>query len=206
MKRIIFALLFSLLIINSFSQINESISIKLGYPVAVGNNFLNNEKSEFKYKGVADFGIDYSFYRMNNLEFGVLFNATFLKLNISDVKLMMVTPKLKMDYILQFNKIEIKPQLSFGYSNWQFRQPDYQIEEGNEEMTIKGVNLNYNGLSIMFANKISFSSNKRINWYLEAAYEFTRLEKPDNDIVDNSHNRNLQLIYPRIGIVWSFQN
>lgn len=213
MKRIIFASLFSVLIINSFSQLNESIAIKIGYPVVVGNNFLNNknseyknENSEFKYKGVADIGIDYSFYRMKNLEFGLLFNATFLSLDISNVNLMMLTPKLKMDYNLNINKVEIKPQISFGYSNWRFTQPDYQIGEGNEEMTIKGINVNYNGLSVMFANKLSWNMNKRINCYLEFAYEFTRLEKPNNNIIDNSHNRNLQLFYPRVGIIWNFRN
>jgi hypothetical protein len=212
-KRIIFASLFSVLIINSFSQINESIAIKIGYPVVVGNNFLNNknseyknENSEFKYKGVADIGIDYSFYRMKDLEFGLLFNATFLSLDISNVNLMMLTPKLKMDYNLNINKVEIKPQISFGYSNWRFTQPDYQIGEGNEEMTIKGINVNYNGLSVMFANKISLNMNKRINWYLEFAYEFTRLEKPNNNIIDNSHNRNLQLLYPGVGMIWNFRN
>jgi hypothetical protein len=205
MKRLFLTLIFSVLFVSSFSQINESISIKIGYPIAVGNNFLNNKDSDLKYKGIIDIGIDYSFYRLKNMEFGILFNATFLNLEISDVNLMMLTPKLKMDYILNHNNLEIKPQISFGYSNWRFRQPDYQIGEGDEEMTIEGINKNYNGLSMKFANKISFNKNKRINWYLEISYEFTRLEKPNNDIVDNNYNRNLQLFYPSIGVIWNFK-
>ena len=204
MKRLFLTSIFSFLLVSSFSQINESISIKIGYPISVGNNFINNKDSDLKYKGITDIGIDYSFYRLKNMEFGILFNATFLNLEISDVNLMMLTPKLKMDYILNHNNLEIKPQISFGYSNWRFRQPNYQIGEGDEEMTIEGIKENYNGLSMKFANKISFNKNKRINWYLEISYEFTRLEKPNNDIVDNNYNRNLQLFYPSIGVIWNF--
>lgn len=206
MKRLFLTSIFSVFVISSFSQINESISIKIGYPIAVGNNFLNNKDSDLKYKGIIDIGIDYSFYRMKNLEFGILFNATFLNLEISDANLMMLTPKLKMDYIINHNNMEIKPQISFGYSNWRLRQSDYQIGEGDEEMTIEGIKENYNGLSMKFANKISFNKNKRINWYFEISYEFSRLEKPNNDIVDNNYNRNLQLFYPSIGVIWNFKN
>lgn len=183
---------------------NESISIKFGYPIPVGHSFLNSKKSEFKYKGVADIGIDYSFYRMKNFEIGLLFNAMFLNLDISNVRLMMLSPKLKIDYILNMNIVEIKPQVSFGYSNWRIRQPDYQVGEGNEEMTIEGIKTNYDGLSVMLATKISLNTEKRINWFLEFAYELTRLEKPNENIVDNSYNRNLQLIYPRAGLIWNF--
>ncbi len=206
MKRLFLTSIFSVFVISSFSQINESISIKIGYPIAVGNNFLNNKDSDLKYKGIIDIGIDYSFYKMKNLEFGILFNATFLNLEISDANLMMLTPKLKMDYIINHNNMEIKPQISFGYSNWRLRQSDYQIGEGDEEMTIEGIKENYNGLSMKFANKISFNKNKRINWYFEISYEFSRLEKPNNDIVDNNYNRNLQLFYPSIGVIWNFKN
>ena len=143
---------------------------------------------------------------MRNFEFGLLFNASFWNLEISDITLFMLTPKLKMDYILILKNIEIKPQIGFGYSNLRFSQPDYLIGEGNEEMTIKGVNENYSGLSMSLASKILLNRSKKLNWYFEIAYEFTRCEKLNNDIVDNSYNRNIQLFYPRIGVIWNFKN
>ena len=205
MKNILsFTLLFAMFV-NSYSQFNQSTAIKIGYPIAIGNNFLNNKNSNFKYKGIADIGIDYSFYRIKKMEFGLLFNATFLNLEITDVNLLMLTPKLKMDYILDLHKIDIRPQISFGYSNWRFRGSDYIIVNEYEEMTIEGISENYDGLSMKFANKISFNKSKRINCFFEFAYEFTRLEKPNTGALDIKYNRNLQLFYSNIGIIWNFR-
>lgn len=207
MKKLLTSSILLLLAISLWAQMNESISIKLGYPIPVGNNFLNGSEPNLKYKGIADIGIDYSFYRTNNLEVGILFNAMFLRLDMTDVNLMMLTPKLKMDYNINLKHVTIKPQLNVGYSHWQIRQDDYLIYpgEGEEYMVIEGSNENYNGFSAGLASKVILNTNRRLNWYLEVGYEFSRLEKPSNDIVNNSYNRNLGMVYPRIGVIWNFR-
>ncbi len=207
MRKLLVTSVLLLLTMSLSAQVNESISVKLGYPVPVGNNFLNGSKPNLKYKGIADIGIDYSFYRINNLEVGILFNTMFLRLDMSDVNLMMLSPKLKLDYNINLKHMAIKPQLNVGYSHWQIRQDDYLIYTGEDDeyMVIGGANENYNGFSVGLASKIMLNTSHRLNWYLEVTYEFSRLEKPSNNVVNNSYNRNLGMVYSRIGVVWNFK-
>ena len=58
------------------------------------------------------------------------------------------------------------------------------------------------GVSIKVATKIIFEKNKRINIFFVMGYELYRLQElADAPPSFDSYNRNIQLIYPGIGVI-----
>ena len=183
----------------SYSQNNESISLELRYPLPLGNNFINKAG----YVGLFDIGADYNLIKANKFSFGVLLNSSFLRFNELEVNLFIISPKIKAEYEISLNKLSIIPQIGIGYSNWRFQAPDITYTDEHGVHTIKS-RLNYNGLTAKGATKILINNDKNLKWYFNLAYEFTRLERPENLISNFSYNQNIQLFYPGIGLIWSF--
>ena len=206
MKKILLIGLILFKSISSYSQVNtENISFELRYPIPIGDNFLN-KGFDTGYIGLIDIGVDYNIFNINGLGIGVLLNSSILRLSENDLTLTILSPKLKVEYEISLNKISIIPQVGVGYSNWRFRAPamTYTDVYGNLFQT-KEIKINENGLTVKGASKIVINNDKRIKWYFNLSYEFTKLGKSEQGAEDNKYNRNLHLIYPGIGVIWYFK-
>ena len=204
MKRLLFVLIILIPMNSLFSQINrEELAIDVRYPIPIGDNFLNNN-SRGGYLGLVDIGIDYNLLKLNNFGIGFLINSTVLSFSKNDVTLIILSPKIKVDYKININKISIIPNIAIGYSNWQFRSSakTFAVENGIPVQIDQAAEF-LNGITFKGATKVLLNSNSRLNWYFQFAYEFTRLEKLDNGI-DSNYNRNMHILYPGVGVVWKF--
>ena len=203
-KKILFVLIILIPMNSLFSQINrEEIAIDVRYPIPIGDNFLNNN-SRGGYLGLVDIGIDYNLLKLNNFGIGFLINSTVLSFSKNDVTLIILSPKIKVDYKININKISIIPNIAIGYSNWQFRSSakTFAVENGIPVQIDQAAEF-LNGITLKGGTKVVLNSTSRLNWYFQFTYEFTRLEKPDNGI-DSNYNRNMHILYPGIGVVWRF--
>lgn len=63
---------------------------------------------------------------------------------------------------------------------------------------------NENGLTTKTAVKLVVNNDKKIKWYFNLSYEFTKLEKSKHEEDNIKFNRNIQMIYPGVGIIWNF--
>jgi hypothetical protein len=205
MKKILIIGLIFLSSISTYSQLNtKNISFELRYPIPFGDNFINKGFGN-GYLGLIDFGFDYNIIKINGLGIGILLNSSFLRLSETDLTLMILSPKIKVEYEIDLNKISIIPQVGIGYSNWRFRAPEMTYyDELGDPVHGEKFKQNENGLSIKGATKIVINNNNRIKWYFNLSYEFTKLEKPEQDGGDKKFNRNIHLIYPGIGMIWNF--
>ena len=204
MKRLLFVLIILIPMNSLFSQINrEELAIDVRYPIPIGDNFLNNN-SRGGYLGLVDIGIDYNLLKLNNFGIGFLINSTVLSFSKNDVTLIILSPKIKVDYKININKISIIPNIAIGYSNWQFRSSakTFAVENGIPVQIDQAAEF-LNGITLKGGTKVVLNSTSRLNWYFQFAYEFTRLEKTDNGI-DSNYNRNMHILYPGIGVVWKF--
>ena len=204
MKKILIVLFILIPASTLFSQINrEEIGIDVRYPIPIGDNFLNNN-SRGGYLGLVDIGIDYNLIKINNFGIGVLINSSVLRFSKNDVTLIILSPKIKVDYKININRISIIPNIAIGYSNWQFRSSakTFAVENGIPVQIDQAAEF-LNGITLKGGTKVVLNSNSRLNWYFQFAYEFTRLEKLDNGI-DSNYNRNMHILYPGVGVVWKF--
>ncbi len=194
-----------LVLFNSFFSYSQfstgSISFELRYPISIGDNFINKGG----YSGLFDIGVDYNVIKTNGFGFGVLLNSSVFRLNENDLNLLVLSPKVKAEYEISLNKLTIIPQIGIGYSNWRFRAPGITyLDEFGIQIHDEKFKQNYNGLTVKGATKILINSDKNLKWYFNLAYEFTRLEKPQNAVNTSRYNQNIQLIYPGIGMTWNF--
>ena len=111
--------------------------------------------------------------------------------------MVILSPKIKIDYEISMDKISIIPMVAFGYSNWR-TQSNFMGYSSHSSM---------HGLTLKGATKVVFKSDKKMNWYLLFAYEFTQLEKPGYNVygsMDTNYNRIRQILYPGVGMIWKF--
>jgi hypothetical protein len=198
-------MLYGLILAHSgfiYAQIKgDYISFEVRYPIPVGDNFINKGATD-GYFGIVDLGVDYTILKVNNLGVGLMINSSVLKFSAFDVTLWTISPKVKIDYVINLNRIRLIPGAGFGYSNWRSysKLPNFSVSgEPSGTSLDKTVQ---NALSFQAEAKVLFRKEKRINWYFEIAYEFTRLEKPEFPAEDSGFNRNIQLLYPGIGMIW----
>jgi hypothetical protein len=205
-KRSLLIALIILQVISSYSQINkDNISFELRYPLPLGDNFLNKGPGN-SYTGIIDFGIDYNFIQKNGFGMGVILNTSLLRFSFADVNLFILSPKVKFDYEIKVKKLSIIPQIAFGYCNYRFRAPSRTLtDEYGNPLEAGKYKKNENGVVMKAGTKVVLNSDRKLNWYLQMAYEFTRLEKPDDPAIDSKYNRNTQLLYPGIGVIWRFK-
>lgn len=205
MKKVIVIGLILLQTSGIYSQINKnSISLELRYPIPIGDNFLHNG-SAGSYTGIGDIGIDYSVTNVNNFGVGVLLNSSVLRFSATDLTLMILSPKIKFDYSLHMRRFIVIPQIAIGYSSWIFRAPSMQMTDVSGNLVDSPpYRENMNGLSFKGAVKLVLNSSRKICWYCQVAYEFTRLEKPEDPAVNTEFNRNAQILYPGFGMLWKF--
>lgn len=202
MKKLIIFILVNLQVSTIYSQFNQKdISFELRYPVPVGDNFIHRGYVE-GYKGVVDVGVDYNVLKFGNLGIGVLFNGTFLKnTDFYDVHLRILSPKIKIEYEWDVKKISIIPNLALGYSHWHFRTPKADFYDNNGIYLRSGeLIVNLNGFTFRSGLKLLMKTTKRIDWYVQFAYELTKLEKTEFGD-DSNYNRNVQIIYPGVGLL-----
>jgi len=203
MKKIIFFGLIFLSSISTYSQLNtENISFELRYPIPIGDNFIN-KGFDNGYLGLIDLGVDYNIIKTKRLGIGILLNTSVLRLSETDLTLMILSPKLKIEYKIDLNKVSIIPQVGVGYSFWRFRATYY--DEFSKPLQSKKYKINTNGFTIKGATKLVINNDKRLKWYFNISYEFTKLDKPEEEGGDIKYNRNIQLIYPGIGMTWNFR-
>lgn len=207
-KKIITIGLVLLYTIGLYSQVNTSnISFELRYPVPVGNNFINKAFFGDGYLGLMDLAIDYNVLKFNELALGITLNSSVLRASsVSDITLLILSPKIKFEYELNLNRVSLIPQIGFGYSNWRYYAIlQYTNEIGEPAGTISDKS-NSNGLTFQALTKLKINSGKSINWYFLITYEFTKLEKPEIEGADTKFNRNIHIVYPGIGLQWNFNN
>ncbi len=84
----------------------------------------------------------------------MLLNSSILRLPETDVPLMILSPKVKIDYKINISKISIIPAVAIGYSNWGFRGPAMQMTDMNgNTIQVGKYRENYNGLTLKGAQK-----------------------------------------------------
>ena len=173
-----------------YSQFFENaVTFEVRYPVPVGDNFMNNTLlGGSGYVGIIDAGVEYHIFKKSGWGIGIAYNTSLLQLSEADLTAISFIPKLVVDYNLALGNLSLVPQAGFGYSYWRYKGYDDNI-------------ITDNGMTFEGSLKFVFRNEKRINWFLQFAYEFTRLEKPEN-VEDTDFNRNIQLIYPGLGVVW----
>ncbi len=202
MRKIIGILVFAIgVTIASHAQMNtRKIAFELRYPIPMGDNYLNKGWGS-GYSGIIDIGVDYNVIKKNGWGVGVLFNSSILKLSKTNVTLYILSPKFKVDYELKMNKFSIIPQIAVGYSNWRFRAPEMTVyDEFGDPLESEKYKENRNGLTIKGATKFVLNNSNRLHWYLQIAYEFTKLDDSSN----LKYNRNMSLLYPGVGVIWNF--
>lgn len=205
MKRITIIGLILTITISTYAQLNtENISFELRYPIPIGDNFIN-KGFDNGYLGLIDLGVDYNVIKTNGLGIGVLLNSSVLRLSETDLTLIILSPKLKVEYEIDLNKISIIPQIGAGYSNWRFRAPAMTFtDESGNPVQGEDYKKNENGLTLRGGTKLVLNSDSKVKWYINFTYEFTKLEKPEKPVKDNKHNRNIHMIYPGVGLTWNF--
>lgn len=184
--------------VTAFAQNRtNNIKFELKYPKVVGDNFITNYRQFF------DLGVGYDFLSKDKINIGIILNTTYLKNGPSAIDLFVVSPKLMLDYEIHFNKLKLLPQVGFGYSSWIFRSNKiHEINEyGDPTGNYTSFKENENGITFRTGVTLLKETTKRVNVYFLMAYEFTRLMKLDNG-GGSSYNRNIQIVYPGIGIVW----
>lgn len=141
--------------------------------------------------GITDIGVDYNILKKGNWGFGILNNTSLLTLPISEVSLLIVSPKIKIDYSINLGKVSFTPNIALGYSSWRFRSH-------NDLGTYKE---NQDGFTGKAGLKLVLNCNSHINLYLQMAYEYTKLELLD-DTQDYKYNKNMEILYPGFGAIW----
>lgn len=191
MKKLVIVLLILTQVTTAFSQTNKrDIAFELRCPIPTGNNFLNEAFGK-GYIGITDIGVDYSVFKKGNWSFGILNNTSLLTLPPSEVTLLIVSPKIKIDYSISFGKVSFTPNIALGYSSWRFKSHN-DIDSYKE---------NQDGFTCKAGSKLVLNCNNHINLYLQIAYEYTKLELLDNS-QDYKYNRNIEVLYPGFGVIW----
>lgn len=205
MLKLLFPGLILLVSFEMCAQLNtKDISFELRYPSPIGDNFINKGFGD-GYSGLIDIGLDYTILKRKALGVGLLFNSSILRLSKTDVTLFILSPKIKIDYKIDLNWVSIIPQMAVGYSNWRFRAPEMPYTDEFGDIT-QGVTYkkNENGLTTKGAVKLVINNDKKIKWYFNLSYEFTKVEKTKHERGNIKFNRNIQMIYPGVGIIWNF--
>jgi hypothetical protein len=187
MNRLIVIIVLTFFTSRVFTQtFLNSINIDVRYPIATGNNFMNNNDLG-DYKGVADIGIGLNIYQLKNISLGVQFNASILRLQITDLTATGVSPKITASYDFRPGNVSIIPQAAFGYASWKMKSDQYvKTEQG---MTFEG------------SLRIVLRPSGKLNFYFSGAYQYTRLGKPKYGELDSDFNRNISTFYPGIGLL-----
>lgn len=191
-----------------FSQLfSQNLSFEVRYPITIGDNFLNNQSGGNAYSGIINLGLDYNVIDKNGLGFGIAFNSSFLKLDQNNVNLTVLSPKLKIEYEVNLNKLIIIPQLAAGYSNWRYTANDftYYDEQGNLH-TDGSFKENNHGLTLQGGTKVMWNTGTALNYYLSFYYEYTEVSMKNRDVLDIDYNKKLQLLYPGVGVNWRFDS
>ena len=205
MKKFFLFITIIMLSYKLFSQSNKNISLELRYPIPIGHNFVNGNLNN-GYNGIADIGINYSLLKSKNFALGLLFNSSLLRLSITDVNLLILSPKIKIDYKININKINIIPSFALGYSNWRFTSNSFpMIDASGNVIQGKKYKNNINGITFNGSTKIVSNTSNRLNWGISIAYEYTKLEKPTNGAINSNFNRNISILYPGFVIIWDFK-
>jgi len=166
----------------------NSLNFDLRYPIPVGKNFMNSNDLGSGYKGIIDAGAGIDVFEVRNFSVGFQLNVSVLSLSVSDLTATGITPKITASYDFRRGNISIIPQAALGYSNLRFKSGDFLRSE--------------NGISMEVSLKMVLRSSRRLNLYLQGAYQHTRLEKPRHGEIDSDFNRNISTFYPGIGVLW----
>lgn len=202
MKKILLTLFIAVQLNNIVAQsYKNNITFELRYPVPTGENFINKAFGN-GYKGLIDMGVGYNFLQLDHLGMGILFNSSFLNLSEFDMSLMILSPKIGIEYKIPLQKFTFVPHVAFGYSNFQFTTTSWTDEFGNVVDSKHKENLD--GITFKGSARLLLNRSKRLEYYLQLAYEFTKLEKWDGT-PNISYNRNIQILYPGIGLVYKFK-
>lgn len=206
MKKLFLIGLIFLLPISSYAQINtDNVSFEIRYPIPSGDNFINKGFLSDGYSGLFDLGVGYNIIKTNGFGVGLLLNSSMLTFSETDMTLVILSPKIKVEYEVKINKFSIIPQIGIGYSNWRFTAPAILMYDayGNPVEGEKYKENEY-GLTVRGASKFVLNSSKKINWYVQFSYEYTKMNKQDNEFYDSKYNRNVHLLYPGVGMIWNF--
>ena len=189
-----------------FSQESKNnLFLEVRYPKTFGDINKGFAGSN-KYIGLIDLGLDYKFFEINNWGVGINLNTSFLKLSETSTHLTILSPKLTMDYALPIDNKVFITQFGIGYANWRLRDSELITGQIGNPSQNEEFKQNENGLAIKVATKLVLNNNKKINWYLQLAYELTKLKNADDLSNGYIFDGNMQVLYPGFGIVWNLKN
>jgi len=151
----------------------------------------NNELLGKGYLGIIDAGIGLNAVQIRNLSLGIQINTSILTLSVTDLIATGVTPKITVSYDFRPANVSFIPQVAFGYSFWNFKAGSFRRND--------------NGLTFEGSLKMVFRRTGKVNFFLEGAYQYTRLGKPTEGEMDSDFNRNISTIYPGIGLIWKIK-
>jgi len=187
MKKFLFLIV---ALMNSIIISSQELLFELRYPVPFGDNFLNSDLlGSSGYNGIMDIGAAYKIADISDFGFGISYNTSLFSHPVTDVSIWTIMPKAFMEYSLQMKRLSISPHIGIGYSHWIYKIPDYS-------------NMTDNGFSLNLSAKALINNDKKVQFFILAAYEFTRFGKSDDE-VDISFNRNVHIFYPGAGITWN---
>lgn len=178
----------------------SQVSVGLSKPVPTGNNFIN-KNSEGGYTGLVDIGIGYNFIQKEVWGIGILLTGTFLNLAEINEDVMVLSPKLRFEYIYKRKRISLAPEIAFGFSNWRFRTKGAEFTLDEPRALEK---YNHLGLTVRGGAKLIFDANDSFSWFIQFSYEYTKLEEKFGGELDSSFRREIEMMYPGIGITWFF--
>lgn len=190
-----------------FSQTKTGdMSVRLDYPIPVGHHFVN-KGFETGYIGIANIGIDYCFMKKQHFVFDLILDAGALILPKHEIIGAAVSPKIGMGYHLDLDNISIVPHIGVGYAYWRFSAPERTFTDAYGNLIFEEKSrIHHHGLTLRSGLKFIFNSKDKFQWFIHFNYDFTRLFLLDNSTTDNSYNRNIQIFYPGIGLIYNFNN
>lgn len=202
MKKLFITGVFLFLSVSTFAQGRLSkVSVGLSKPVPTGDNFINKNTGG-GYNGLIDIGIGYNFLQKENWGVGILLNGVFLNLSEINEDVMVLSPKLRFEYIYTRNKISFAPEIAFGFSNWRFRTRDAEFTL-DEPRTLE--KYNHLGITVRGGARLIYDTHDSYSLFLQFYYEFTRLEEKFGGELDSDFRRNIEMMYPGVGITWYFK-
>lgn len=161
------------------------------YPVPTGDNFINKGLGN-GYTGIMDIGLDYRMIKFNGFGMGISFNTSILRLQETDLTLVILSPKVLFDYETGLNRISIIPQIGVGYSNWIFQAPSITFaDESVNPVLGDAIKQKEYGFNLAGNLKFVLSTDNQLKWFINFTYEFTRMEIHDEPAENSGHNRNI---------------
>ncbi|WP_282042694.1 outer membrane beta-barrel protein [Winogradskyella flava] len=179
--------------IKSFSQ-DSKFSVEANFPIPIGDNFLGEN-----YNGIVDIGAKYRFLQNGIFSLGASVNFGYVRNSKSgatdlnqlfDVKIFPIQPRIFAEFSIP-NLESLHPQIGLGYSILVYNAKADRI---NTSTLPADINDNESGFNL----NVGFSYDLTNKFFLQAQYDFIKIEVEDN-VPDIKYNTNISILKFGIG-------